>query len=162
MWGETVNIEAYPSFNIIATGVDGTQISTLSTDDWVDFVNTVAAEGPVEWYMAPTAKSLFNATGKGYFPHGVTIGKTITVHDSAKGNLNLLAHEYGHALGIEHTKALAPDVMNPVAWLRVGDKNNLRSRFKQNFPDYTFIAASPSPLSVVGLLGVAYALKRSL
>jgi hypothetical protein len=157
-----MNPEFYPSFNIIATGVDGTQVAVLSTEDWVDLVNTIAAQGAVEWYMAPTAKALFNATGKGYFPHGITIGNTITIHESAKGNLDLLAHEYGHALGLKHTKTLDPDVMNPVAWLRMGDENDLRVKFKQNFPDYTFIAATPSPLAVVGLLGVAYALTRSL
>jgi len=149
-----VNPESYPSFNIIATGVDGTQIATLSTKDWVDFVNTVAAEGPVEWYMAPAAKTLYNATGKGYFPQGVTTGRTITVHEESKGNLDLLAHEYGHALGLQHTSSVHPDVMNPVAWMRLNDKHNLRAKFKQNFPDYTFIAASPSPMVALGLIGV--------
>ena len=149
-----MNPESYPSFNIITTGVDGTQIATLSTKDWVDFVNTVAAEGPVEWYMAPAAKAIYNATGKGYFPQGVTIGKTITVHEESKGNLDLLAHEYGHALGLEHTNTMSPDVMNPVSWMRFNDKSGLRTKFKQNFPDYTFISASQSPLLALGIIGL--------
>ncbi|MBU02921.1 MAG: hypothetical protein CME55_06465 [Halieaceae bacterium] len=159
MWGECMNPEAYPSFNIIATGVDGTQIAILSSKDWADLVNVVAASGPVEWYMTPAAKALYNHTGKGYFPQGVTIGKTIVVHEKSKGNLDLLAHEYGHALGLQHTNNLSPDVMNPVNWMRVGDKHNLRQRFKQNFPDYTFMAAPHSgmiALAGVGLIGWMY------
>ena len=156
-----MNPESYPSFNIIATGVDGVQISTLSTKDWVDLVNTVASQGAVEWYMAPAAKTLYNATGKGYFPQGITVGNTITVHEESKGNLDLLAHEYGHALGIQHTSGAHLDVMNPVAWMRLGDKHGLRKRFKENFPDYTFISASPTPmvaLGMIGLLGWMYGL----
>tara|TARA_B100000035_G_scaffold88497_1_gene74479 strand:- start:10074 stop:10547 length:474 start_codon:yes stop_codon:yes gene_type:complete len=156
-----MNPETYPSFNIIATGNDGTQIATLSTNDWVDFVNTVVAEGPVEWYMAPAAKAIYNATGKGYFPQGVTSGTTITIHEQSKGNLDLLAHEYGHALGIQHTSGMQPDVMNPVAWMRLGDEYDLRNKFKENFPDYTFISTSHSPLialGIIGLLGWMYGL----
>jgi hypothetical protein len=147
--------ESFSSFRIIAVGEDGVRIATLSEAHWSEYVNAIHANGEIqEWYAGDMARASYNILNRGYFPQGVTIGNTITVRSGAKGNLDLLAHEYGHALGLKHTGGVNPDVMNPVAWLRVTDNNNLRQRFKENFPTYaeSFMAVPPSRL--FGLLAV--------
>jgi len=147
-----MNPELLPSFNILATGKDNVQIATVSDLDWASFVNTIVAnaeQGTDEWYTMDIAKLTYNMTGKGYFPQGVTIDNMIIVRAGAKSNLNLLAHEYGHALGYDHTNSVEPDVMNPVDWMRKTDQYNLRSKFKSNFPDYskTFMTTSQNTLA---------------
>jgi hypothetical protein len=154
-----MNPETLPSFNILATGKDGVQIATVSDKDWSEFVNTIISNsepGAKEWYTMNISRTLYNATGRGYFPKGVTINKMITVQDSAKTNLTLLAHEYGHALGLNHTTSIELDIMNPVDWMRHTDREDLTGRFKENFPDYskTFISTSQNP-TPIGLLLVA-------
>ena len=145
-----MNLETLPSFNILTTGKDGVQIATVSDRDWASFVNTIVEAGHKEWYTMDIARTLYNKTGKGYFPQGVTVGKLIVVREGAKSNLTLLAHEYGHALGHEHTHAVNPDIMNPVDWMRHSDQHNLQDKFRKNFPDYTktFISAQQNHLIV--------------
>lgn len=154
-----MNPESLQSFNILATGKDGVQIATLSDNDWSEFVNTIVSSsepGTKEWYSMDISRVLYNATGKGYFPKGVTIEKMITVQDSSKSNFTLLAHEYGHALGLGHSANLNPDIMNPVDWMRHTDAVGLKEEFKENFPDYykTFISTSQNTLPI-GLIAAA-------
>ena len=153
-----MNPELLPTFNILATGRDDVQIATVSDLDWASFVNTIvvnAEPGADEWYTMDIARLTYNMTGLGYFPQGVTIDNMIIVRDGAKGNITLLAHEYGHALGYSHTNPAEPDVMNPVDWMRKGDQHNLRSKFKENFPDYykTFMTTSQNTL-LIGAVAV--------
>lgn len=147
-----MNPETLPSFNILATGKDGIQITSVSDNDWNNFVNIIIANaepGTKEWYTMDIAQVLHNISGKGYFPQGVTIENRITIREGAKSNFTLLAHEYGHALDIEHSKAIDPDIMNPVDWMRKSDKYDLKGKFQMNFPNYykTFISASQNHLT---------------
>ena len=138
----------YPSYRVVDVGNDGTILSILSESDWADWVRQNAADNP-EWYSTPLMRSLHKTTGVGYFPRGVTLnsrispsGKTqIIVNARYLADLNLLAHEYGHALGHGHTHSAVPDVMNPVSDMRLHDSLGLRKKFITNFPSHyeTFI-----------------------
>ena len=82
-------------------------------------------------------KTIHNATGRGYFPRGITLGDengALIVIDSTYANdERLLAHEYGHALGYGHTRM--PTTMNAVTNLRLFDAEGLVPKFREAFPD---------------------------
>ena len=138
----------YASYQVVDVGNDGTILANLSEPDWGDWVRKNVADNP-EWYSTHLMRSLNKTTGVGYFPRGVTFnsrnapdrGATIIVNERYLADLNLLAHEYGHALGHGHTTAMVPDVMNPVSDMRLHDSLGLRQKFKDNFPSHyeTFI-----------------------
>ena len=135
----------YESYAVLTMGKDGTIIASLNHKDWGNFINNMLEETPgIEWYNTTFMQHIYNATGVGYYPNGITLnysisghaGHTIVVLITEKKDLLLLAHEYGHVLGYEHTKATEIEVMNPVANMRHYDKHGLVEKFQGNFPEY--------------------------
>ena len=158
----------YPSYEVLTMGKDGTLISIMNPEDWSLFVGHMIAEaGGSEWYNTTLMQHIYNATGVGYYPNGITLnyltsnegpGNTIIIVSTEKKNLLLLAHEYGHVLGYEHTHPTEIEVMNPVAQMRHRDKHGLTSKFMDNFPEYYERFILPTQQSVdkavtFGLLG---------
>ena len=148
----------YPSFRPITKGVDGTVIAILSHDDWQSFVNEIIGQpGYDEWYSKPATKRLYNLTGFGYFPRGVTIplsgSPTIVLDQSYMHDKKLIAHEYGHVLGMGHTPM--PYTMNSVAWLRLHDAEGLMGKFESNVPELSAQIVDTRPLQVPTWVGAA-------
>lgn len=150
----------YPSFRPITKGVDGTVVAILSHEDWQKFVNEIIGKpGYSEWYSTAPMKKVYNLTGFGYFPRGVTIplsgSPTIIIDQSHMHDKKLIAHEYGHVLGYGHTGV--PTTMNAVSWLRLMDNERLLQKFEQNFPELSAQIVQVRPLQVptwVGALAI--------
>jgi hypothetical protein len=165
----------YESYTVLTMGRDGTIIASLNPEEWSNFISTmIEKQGTTDWYNTTMMQHIFNATGVGYYPNGVTLnysvngnsGKTIIVSSSETKDFLLLSHEYGHVLGYEHTKAIEIEIMNPVANMRHYDKHGLTRKFINNFPEYYERFILPTQRSVdkavtYGVIGaIAWGLLR--
>jgi hypothetical protein len=139
----------YPSYTVI--GVSGNiAIATLAHNEWVEFVNGQLNAENREWYSTPTMRQVHNFTGRGYFPRGITLGDEsgalIVIDGTYANDERLLAHEYGHALGLGHTSY--PTTMNPVSHMRLFDSEGLIPKFRQAFPELAQAVREKKPIQI--------------
>lgn len=117
-------------------GKDGSRVVILSDDDFNNLVEKYRMTLDEEpWYLEEDAQAVYRTTGLGYYPNGVTIGDTIYIRYRFRGDWELIAHEYGHILGHDHTNPTIPTMMNPIHQMRVTDPHNLKQRAKENYPE---------------------------
>ena len=139
----------YESYQVIGVS-NNIAIATLAHKDWVVFVNGQLTEDNMEWYSTPTMKQVYNITGRGYFPRGITIGdetsSVIVIDANYANDEKLLAHEYGHALGYGHTHA--PTTMNPVSNMRLYDAEGLVPKFRADFPELAQVVRKNKPIQI--------------
>lgn len=118
-------------------GKDGTPVFYLSDEDFNQKLHGFLDGLPKEqWprYMQDDALYMYRMTGIGYYPNGMaTADGEIYIRYRARGDPELLAHEYGHVLGLGHTDSLT--TMNAVGHKRFGDPHNLLPKTKANFPE---------------------------
>ena len=118
-------------------GKDGTQLFLVSDKEFNTRVANYLRELPKEqWphYLQPDAQKTYKLTGIGYFPNGMaTEDNKIYIRYKYRGDAELIAHEYGHILGHDHTPNYS--IMNAVSQKRVFDPLNLEEKAKANFPE---------------------------
>ena len=119
------------------TGKDGTPLIYLSDAEFNKEVEMYLEQVPQsEWprYLQKDAQYMYRLTGIGYYPNGMATAEgTIYLRWRARGDADLLAHEYGHILGHDHVEG--PSTMNAVSQMRFTDPLDLKEKAKQNFPE---------------------------
>ena len=119
------------------TGKDGTKLFLVSDEAFNQKVDTYLAEIPKEeWpeYLQDRNQTIFKWTGIGYFPNGMaTPDGQIFIRYKYRGDSELIAHEYGHILGLDHTENAS--IMNAVSHKRFFAPHSLELRAENNFPE---------------------------
>lgn len=118
------------------TGVDGTRLLYLSDADFNAKVEDFLRDTPKEeWprYLQDGPQKIFQLTGLGYYPNGMAHNGVIYLRWKWRGDRELLAHEYGHILGLDHVPG--PSIMNAVSQMRFTDPHNLEQKAQENFPE---------------------------
>tara|TARA_Y100000310_G_C20663261_1_gene805992 strand:- start:2015 stop:2497 length:483 start_codon:yes stop_codon:yes gene_type:complete len=134
-------------YSIIDTsrGKDGVLIVLLDDTDFNHLVKRVIKRYEIrEWYLEKHWRAVHRNTGIGYYPNGIAIDDTIYVRWKYRGDDELIAHEYGHTLGLGHTPDFVPSVMNPINSMRFLDPHKLRQKAKENFPTHYRKYVSPT------------------
>ena len=118
-------------------GKDGTPVKYLSDADFNKEVEMYLQQVPQsEWprYLQKDAQYMYRLTGIGYYPNGMaTSDGIIYLRWRARGDADLLAHEYGHILGHDHVDGMS--TMNAVSQMRLADPLNLKGKAMENFPE---------------------------
>ena len=118
------------------TGKDGTLLIYVNDAEFNDLVLEYLRTVPKDqWpsYLQDSAQNMFRLTGIGYYPNGMATDGKIYIRWKCRGDAELLAHEYGHILGHDHTDSLS--IMNAVTQLRFSDPHDLEQKAKDNFPE---------------------------
>ena len=118
------------------TGKDGTVLTYLDDAGFNNLVLEYLRSIPkAQWpsYMQDSAQKMFQMTGIGYYPNGMATDGNVVLRWKWRGDAELLAHEYGHILGHDHTDSLS--IMNAVSQKRFADPHDLEQKAMDNFPD---------------------------
>ena len=140
-------------------GHDGSQVVILQDKPFNALIEEYRLTLDKEpWYLDDAAQDIYRTTGLGYYPNGVTINRTIYVRARYKGDWELIAHEYGHILGHEHTHVLEPTLMNPIHQMRLSDPHNLKELAEQNYPElfrkYVLPSEASRNMVIAGMIAV--------
>jgi hypothetical protein len=118
-------------------GKDGTKLFLVSDAEFNDLLEDYLSSVPEsEWpkYLRDQKQTIFKLTGLGYFPNGMTTpDNLIYIRYKYRGDTELLAHEYGHVLGLDHTEKAS--IMNAVTHMRFFDPHDLERKAEANFPE---------------------------
>ena len=118
-------------------GKDGTRLYLVSDSVFNKMIADYLREVPREqWpkYLQDNKQTLFKWTGIGYYPNGLaTPDNRIYIRYKYRGDAELIAHEYGHILGLDHTDNAS--IMNAVSHMRFSDPHNLEEKAKENYPE---------------------------
>jgi len=118
------------------TGKDGTRLLYLSDEHFNQLIKEHLQHVPKnQWprYLQEGPQKIFKATGIGYYPNGMAKDGTIYIRWKWRGDAELLAHEYGHILGLDHVEGFS--TMNALSQMRITDPHGLSEKAEANFPN---------------------------